>query len=171
MTAADPLRERLRELREGFDRAFAEPERQQAPPAAAYLAIRVGRAPYAVPLAQVAAVESGRAITRVPSDHAELLGITGLRGSCAAVFDLAALLGVAGPEPPRWLLLVRAAPVAFAFGAFEGQHALGAESLVGAAESGAGPQRALISGAARPVVDVVELARGLERRPRRSLGE
>jgi chemotaxis signal transduction protein len=112
-------RDRAAELRDAFDRGFAQPP---AGPAQAYtdrLRIRVGGAPYALPVAEIASLHVDLRIEPVPSGAATLLGVATIRSAIVAVHDLRALLGITGGGAPRWVVLARDA-VAFAFDSFDG---------------------------------------------------
>ena len=174
----DALRTRLIDLRESFDRSFSEPELERAAATLALLSIRVGRERYAVRLSDIGAIEADRTITPVPSEHSDLLGIAGVRGAVVAVFDLATLLDLPRSEGPRWLVLAKGAPLAFAFGAFEGQFVVSAAAVASAEAGRAGRvrdvvRRAASDGAASdadtqslPLIDIPALVAVLERRPR-----
>ncbi|HTV22254.1 MAG TPA: chemotaxis protein CheW [Polyangiaceae bacterium] len=169
MAPRDALENRLIELRQSFDRAFAEPlldERADA--TVELLAIRVGRDPYAVRLSEVGAIEADRTITPVPSDHAELLGIAGLRGTVVAVFDLARLLGAPEAEEVRWLLLAQGAPLAFAFSGFDGQLSVAPEAIIAADASQGSRVREVARGGglSLPVIALAGLIAALDGRPR-----
>ena len=109
-------------LREAFDRSFAE-----APPAATarpldFLTFRAGGDPYAVALADVAAIHRERKIVRLPNRSPELLGIAGFRGMMAPVYDIGALLGYPATPNATWLVIARGkSPVGLAFERFEAQ--------------------------------------------------
>lgn len=169
MASREGLAARLLELRQSFDRSFAEPLAEDGAEATLdLLAIRVGRDPYALRLGEVAALEADRTITPVPSEHPELLGIAGVRGGVVAVFDLGALLGAPRSEGLRWLVLAKGAPLAFAFSAFDGQLAVRPEALARADASRAGRVREVVQGGelSRPLVDLPALIAALEQRPR-----
>jgi chemotaxis signal transduction protein len=171
MPSSDALQTRLLELRQSFDRAFSEPLALGEDEATVeLLAIRIGRDPFALRLAEIAALEADRTITPVPSDHPELLGIAGVRGGVVAVFDLGALLGAARPEALRWLVLAKGAPLAFAFSAFDGQLVVRPEALASAEPGRGGRVREVAHGGglSLPVIDIPALIAGLERRPRAS---
>ncbi len=119
--AGSNVAERAAELRRDFDRGFAEPIRLDPVATEDLLAIRIGAQPYAIRLAEITGLFAGRKITRVPGGHAALSGIAGFRGTLLPVYDLALLLGHAGAQAPRWLVIAAAAPVALAFDTFEGQ--------------------------------------------------
>jgi chemotaxis signal transduction protein len=169
----ESLNARLLELRETFDRPFREPLVQQAEAPLELLSIWIGREPFALRLDDIAALEADRTITRVPSQHPELLGIAGVRGTLVAVFDLAALLDLPRPDAWRWLVLAKGAPLAFAFSAFERQLSVRREALARTEETSAGLLRAMVrvEGAlgeekALPLIDIPGLVVALERRPR-----
>src|SRR5688572_16100946 len=168
MATTDALRARLTDLRESFDRTFSEPVAEAAAPSVDLLAIRVGRDAFALRLSQIAALEADRAITAVPSDHAELLGVAGVRGALVAVFDLASMLGLPRSPATRWLVRAQGAPLAFAFDGFEGQLRVRAEDIASAEGGRAGRTRDVVQkdGAALPVIDLSALVEALERRPR-----
>ena len=115
--SAAALASQLEELRAAFDRTFAFAEQDQA--GAQYvdvLAIRVAEQGYALRLAEVLAVHAERKLVPVPSPAPELLGLVGLRGLVAPVYDLRRLLGHAAGPTPRWLALARGtSAIGFAF--------------------------------------------------------
>lgn len=117
----DSLQWRLMELREGFDRSFAEPLAPVGADKLDLLAIRVSGEPYVLRASEISAVQADRVVTPVPSQNGELLGIIGMRGSIVAVYDLAALLGCPSGDARRWFVVAKGTPLAFAFDAFEGQ--------------------------------------------------
>jgi chemotaxis signal transduction protein len=150
-------------LRDEFDRSFAE-----APPSMAtrtdFLAVRIGGDPYALALADVAALHHDHKVVPIPSRAAELLGIAGFRGLIAPVYDLGALLGYGRAPACRFLFLARGrAPVALAFERFEGHLRLGHE---GAVPATAGDRaRSHLCGAVRfhdAVVPLIDLGSVLE---------
>ena len=113
--------ERAAELRRDFDRGFAEPIRLDPIATEDLLAIRIGGQPHAIRLAEIAGLFAGKKITRVPGGHPALSGIAAFRGALLPVYDLALVLGHAGAQAPRWMVIVAALPVALAFDGFEGQ--------------------------------------------------
>jgi purine-binding chemotaxis protein CheW len=113
--------ERAAQLREAFDRAFAEPARLDRAAEQDLLAIRVGTQACALRLSDISGVFADRKITRVAGSSATLLGIAGFRGVIVPVYSLPALLDQTGSATLRWLVMAAAAPVALAFDAFEGR--------------------------------------------------
>jgi chemotaxis signal transduction protein len=170
MPTVEALNARLLALRQGFDRAFSEPVADAVVETLEVLDIRVGREHFALRVSEIAALEADRTITAVPSDHPELLGIAGVRGSVVAVFDLAALLDLPRVDASRWLVLAKGAPLALAFSEFIGQRALTPDAVARAAADQAGRVRELIrqDGAAVPLIHVPALVADLEKRSRRT---
>ncbi len=105
-------------LKREFDGAFAALPSSIAA-TEDFLAIRVAGDRYAVALAEVAGLHADRKVVPLPSRAPDLLGVAGLRGVLAPVYDLRLLLGYAGGSTPRWLLLTRADSVGLAFDQFE----------------------------------------------------
>lgn len=124
------LAQRAAELRSAFDRGFAAPLRVEGAVRHDLIAVRVGAEPCAVRLAEVTGLFADRKVTRVPGSNAALLGIAGFRGALLPVYSLPALLGHPGVSAPRWLLIAAAAPMAFAFDAFEGHLRVAADAIL-----------------------------------------
>ena len=156
------LQARLRALRSEFDQSFAVARKAPLAEGADYLLIRVAGEPYALRLAEVAALEADRSITPVPSANPALLGIAGLRGALVAVFDLARLLGHAAVEHPRWLVSIKGSHVAVAFAEFEAQRRLQIEALATATESGRQREVLRDAGLVRPIIELAALAASCE---------
>ena len=121
MDASPRLTERAAELRLAFDRGFAAPLRLDTAARQELLAIRIGAEPYVIRLSEISGLFAEKTITRVPGSAAALLGIAGFRGAIVPVYGLRTLLGHAGAQTPRWLVIAAAAQVALAFEAFDGQ--------------------------------------------------
>jgi purine-binding chemotaxis protein CheW len=121
MDASSRLADRAAELRSAFDRGFTAPLRVDTAAKQGLLAIRVGAEPYVVRLSEISGLFAEKTITRVPGGAAALLGIAGFRGAIVPVYGLRTLLGHAGTQTPRWLVIAASAQVALAFEAFEGQ--------------------------------------------------
>ncbi len=118
------------ELRATFDAAFAKAHAAEPPPELDLLEIRVAEHGYALRLSQVLALHADRKLAPVPGPRPELLGLVGMRGVVAPVYDLRLLLGYPATTPPRFVAQVRApAPFAVAFELFE-RHLRVAESDV-----------------------------------------
>jgi hypothetical protein len=93
---------RAAELRAVFDHGFAAPPPPLAPPQLDLLAIRCADHGFALRLSEVVAVYTERKIVPVPSPVPELLGLVGVRGLVAPVYDLRSLLGYGTGAAPRW---------------------------------------------------------------------
>jgi chemotaxis signal transduction protein len=125
---------RAQEMRDAFDRAFAEPVRFDATITEDLLAIRVGAEPCAIRMKQITGLFADKKITKVPGCDAALIGIAGFRGAVVPVYSLRALLGRTVFQPgggaPRWLVVVAGTPVALAFEAFDCQLRVAPESIL-----------------------------------------
>ena len=150
------------QLREQFDRSFAEPERTGGAASEPLLCIRIGGDPWAVRRADVRRLVAHGRIVPVPSTAPAMMGVLGLRGELIPVHSLRALLGYRAEPPSGWVIVARSAErLGLAFDFFEGQQIVPAEQL----SSAAGPRphvRAVVAagGAARSVLDldsIVEL--------------
>ena len=161
---------RAAELARAFDAGFAHAPEVATREQIDVLAIRLGNAPHALRLAQVAGLYARRAIAPLPSALPELLGLVSLRAAIVPVYDLAGLLGRPAQQAPRWLVLAATAPVALAFDTLDGYRRLAPEAIVtgpGEASAERGPELARVDGELRPMVDLRAL---LERIAARAAG-
>ncbi len=149
-------------LRAEFDRAFAHAHAAEAPPQLDLLLIRVAEHAYALRLDQVLAVLVDRKLVQAPGPRPELLGLVGVRGVVAPVYDLRRLLGYTAAAEPRWLALARgSAPFAVAFERFERHLRVPHSDVVVADANMAG--HAFASGSVRsgstalPVIDLLAI--------------
>jgi len=121
---ADPVASggRASALRRQFDASFAMAAAESAAERLdGVLAIRLGQDPYALRLTEILGLHADRNIVPVPSPVAALLGIVGLRGKMAPVYDLGVLLGYPPvAQSPRWMIVADAPPSAGAVGLFVG---------------------------------------------------
>jgi chemotaxis signal transduction protein len=126
--------ERALQMRREFDEAFARPVRTDEAQREKFLTIRAGGQTYAIRLSQIDGLFVDKKITPVPGGHVALLGIAGFRGAILPVYDLPCLLGAPSPQTPRWLTIVKAAPVVLAFDAFEAQLVASSDAVVAQAQ-------------------------------------
>lgn len=113
------MSERARELRQIFDRGFADAVVEK-PTTFDYLKIRVGGEPFAVALPEVAALHADLRIASMPSPAHELLGIAAVRTALVPIYDLRRAIGSSATLPPRWTILVAGGTAGFAFDGFDG---------------------------------------------------
>ena len=148
-------------LRRYFDESFAAPAASMTQPLEDFLAIRVGSDPYAFRLSEIAGLHAGVKIVPVPSPAVQLLGIVGIRGMMAPIYDLAALLRYRSSVNPRWFVIARAPhPVGFAFEAFESHLQVAPASLASGNRQDTGTGKAgkhlrgtvRTAGALRPII-------------------
>jgi purine-binding chemotaxis protein CheW len=147
------LVERAAELRTDFDRSFAAPLRADTAQKLDLLAVRVGSECCAIRLSDITGLFADRKITRVPGSNAALLGIAGFRGAVLPVYSLRTLLGRAGMQMPRWLVIAAAAPVALAFDVFEGHLRAAADAIL--------PQQSTMGGCAREFIRTADTVRSV----------
>lgn len=122
------MNDRVAELREAFDRSFAQAPSAQAAAAENLLAIKVGADRYLLRLAEISGLFADKRITWLPGPVPALLGIAGFRGSILPIYDLGMLLGCAKAAAPRWLVV--AAAVGLAFEGFDGYLSARPETIV-----------------------------------------
>jgi chemotaxis signal transduction protein len=95
-------------------------------------------------------------VTALPGPLSALLGVAGFGGTIVPVYDLAALLGHAIADRPRWLVLAAGTPaLALAFHHLDGHVQVTTDSII--AEAGARDcLRGMVTlpGGTRPIVDV-----------------
>jgi purine-binding chemotaxis protein CheW len=114
------LGHRVLELRDAFDRTFAEPARLHAEPEEELFGIVLAGSRYAVRLADASGLFTNKKIVRAPSRADNFLGIAGFRGTIMPVFDLSAVMGHARSTGARWLFVAAKTSIALAFDAFDG---------------------------------------------------
>jgi chemotaxis signal transduction protein len=152
-------------LRRDFDESFAAPAASLTQPLEGFLAIRVGSDPFAFRLSEIAGLHVGVKIVSVPSPAVQLLGIVGIRGLMAPIYDLALLLRYPPSVNPRWLVIARAPqPVGFAFEAFESHLQVSRASLTDGDDEDAGTGvtgrlRGMVraAGALRPIIHLAAM--------------
>jgi chemotaxis signal transduction protein len=132
-------------LRRRFDESFAAPAGSNPESVEGLLAIRLGADPCALRLSQITGLSAGLKIAPVPSPMASLLGIVGVRGVLAPIYDLGALLGYPRAAQPHWTVFVRAPQsVGFAFEIFESHLQISVTSVMAETVRAAGALRRMI---------------------------
>jgi chemotaxis signal transduction protein len=152
----DTVAARLAELRADFDRSFGRPARRHDEEDAELLAVRAGGRPYALRLSQTSGLFPDRPVTALPGPIAALLGVAGFGGAIVPVYDLAALLGHAVPDRPRWLVLAAGSPaLALAFHELDGHVRVPSGSIMAEGRAG-GILRGMVPlpGGTRSIVDL-----------------
>lgn len=160
--------ERFAELREAFDRSFAQTPIAEAVAVESLLAIRVGLDPYVLRMTEVAGLFADKKVTRLPSPVSELSGIAGFRGAVLPVYDLASLLGYPRPASPRWLVVIAVSPVALAFEEFDGYVTHREEAIAQEPQTGTrgGHVREVVQagGFVRPVISLASVLEWIRHR-------
>jgi len=152
------------QLRDEFDRSFAEPLRAEKARGLPALAIRVGSESedghrWVLPLDRISNVTKKRKIAFVPGGPPSQLGLSGVQGQLLAVHSLAGLLNypIAEPSETQWLAVIRSDEIAIALGfeKLDGQVRLPPESIQGANQATVVQLPNEMS--PRPMVDVAAL--------------
>jgi chemotaxis signal transduction protein len=158
-------------LRRLFDESFAAPAASRPERLEDLLAIRVGSDPYALRLSEISGLHVGVKIVPVPTRAEELLGIVGIRGMMAPIYDLAPLLGYPPTINPRWFIFARASqPVGFAFQTLESHLQIPRSSRVNDDGEDAGTVRSgrhmrgtvRASGALRPIIHLASVLKMIQ---------
>jgi chemotaxis signal transduction protein len=125
-------------LRAEFDAAFAHPPRSRQKEGEHLLLVGVAEQTWALRLAHVEALVSGKAVTPLPGPVTMLRGIAGVRGQLVPVYDLASLLGYPLPARAPWLVLVGggAAQLGLAFATYHGHRRVVASAIASATTEG-----------------------------------
>jgi purine-binding chemotaxis protein CheW len=118
-TLTPSLADRVAELRDSFDRAFAEPATSAVAERLDLIVVQVGDERFAMRVADIAGLHADVAVTPCPGPLRELVGIVGFRGAVLPLYDLGLLLGVPGAAG-RWLVLTADNEAALSFTAFGG---------------------------------------------------
>lgn len=158
---------RAAELRDAFDRSFAEPLPSGPPLLIDLLAIRMGEERCALFLSEIAGLYADRKVTPVPGGAHALLGIAGFRGVIAPVYDLQVLLGYPAAEAARWLVMAARERAAFAFTTQEGQLRVSPEMIV-SEQSGRPSRRHVrkfvrVAGGLHPIIDLSSVLEAVRR--------
>lgn len=115
-----PAADALEQLRHAFDSGFGLAPHVVEDQFEDLLAIRVGGAPYAMRLSEIAGIYVDKHITALPGAPAELIGLAGFRSTIVAVYDLRRLLDLEPAGSCAWLVLASANPcVGLAFDQLE----------------------------------------------------
>ena len=108
------------ELREAFDRSFAEAAAGVVHVWHEFLRIRLAGAAYAIRLRDIASIHVDIHIEPVPSRSGALLGIAAVRSIIVPVYDLRAIIGVPTSRTARWMVIVSNLARAYSFDGFDG---------------------------------------------------
>jgi chemotaxis signal transduction protein len=111
MSTPEGLRQRITDLREAFDRSFAEPVHQQPSEVVDLLAIEIGDDSYAIRLDAIGGLAADRPLAALPGAPPALLGVATFRSAIVPVYDLGRLLGFARSTSPRWTVIAAGQPV------------------------------------------------------------
>lgn len=158
--------ERVRALREDFDRSFSLAPSQELEGFESFIAVRLGGDPYLLRIHDVAALATRPRIVPLPSRRPEFLGLTSHGGSLAALFSLSLLLGYGrSSSPARWFILTRQAnTLALGLEEYDGYARVRISELHAVSEAAQRPfavQAAGHAGGVRLIVDVPRIVQAL----------
>ena len=162
------------ELRQAFDRSFADVPSVDGTGVQDLLDLRFGTAGYALRLGDLAALVADVQITPVPTSVPELLGIAAIRGSMLPVYDLGAILGHPGESNLRWTAVAAGnSPVGLAFARFEGHLRVRVDAIAADVRSGASHVREVVhlEAGVRSIVSVVSVLDAITNRVRAVYGK
>lgn len=164
------INDRATELREAFDRSFAQAARADPGAVESLLAIRVGADRYGLRLGELSGVFADKKITRLPGPVSQLLGLAGFRGAILPVYDLGMLLGAPKALAPRWMVVAAAARIGLVFEGFDGYLSVGDAVIVPEAQTevAEGHVREIVRTDARPIICVASILEAIGRSSRRS---
>lgn len=111
---------RATDLRDEFDRSFADAPPEERSALVDLLGVRIGGEPYALPLAQISTVLLDARVTPLPTRSASLLGVTLVRALLVAVYDLRVALGARSDLAPRWIAVAAHHASGYAFDGLDG---------------------------------------------------
>ena len=158
---------RADDLRSAFDRSFADAPRLATDIPVDLLAIRVAGDAYAIRLVEVAGLFVDRAVTPLPTNAPDLLGIAGFRAALVPVYDFGGLLGYPGRDTARWMVLtVGDRPVGLVFDVFE-RHFRVSQSALASDDSRAHRhvrQVVRTADGVRPVIDIPSVLEAIKAR-------
>lgn len=133
------------DLRESFDRMFAEAPRFDAASSDDdLLAITIEEHSYALRLSELSGLYPDKKIERLPASVPALVGLVGLGTTLLAVYDLGALLGYPRASASRWLAVIAGAQVAVSFQQFDGFLRLPRKAITQAAFAGGAGRTQLV---------------------------
>ena len=157
-----------RELREAFDRGFAEAISPQRFSHSDLLCIAVGGESYAIRIVDIASLHAGLRVVALPSRAPELLGVAAIRANVVPIYDLATALGLSGGAPPRWMVLHRAAQAGFAFEHHDGHVRIADGSTSATSRRGHIVGQVPVDGRPRLVIDLDSVLTAIETRTNQS---
>jgi purine-binding chemotaxis protein CheW len=142
------------ELREQFDRSFAQPPSPVAAATENLLLLRAGGRELALRVSEISAVRRCPAFTPLPGGAATLLGVGAAQGRLLGIHSLAALIGEAPDSSHlRWIVICDEA-VALAFDELEGLARVAASAIHRGPEGGSTQELVELPGSRRELISL-----------------
>jgi len=158
------------EMRQAFDQVFAAPDLIETTDYDDFLAIRVGRRPFALRVTELARIEVGRKIVALPGGDTWLLGLANSQGKLTPVYSLEFALGFDRTiSQKNWLAICgREEQLGLVFDALEGYLRIPRKDIfsTGAAESKRKHDQYTVRGGGelRPVVHLPSIVAAVRER-------
>jgi chemotaxis signal transduction protein len=165
--AGAQLSGRAAELRQAFDRSFAEARALETAETTDLLAVALSGVPHALRLNEVGGLFADKRVRAFPSRIPELRGIAAFKRAMLPLFDLGALLGYPPSNSARWIVVSAQCPLAFTIAEFQGHLRLPASAIIPAEGAGRRDDQgetAIDGGILRPLVNLHSIANAVHAR-------
>ena len=106
----DEIAEHRERLARAFDREFALPIATEHRELRDFLVVRLGTHWYAVRVDELSGVQAKKTVQALPDAPRHCVGLAGVRGRAAVIYDLGALLGSPSPDRLSWFFQTKADP-------------------------------------------------------------
>ena len=106
----DEIAEHRERLARAFDAGFALPVTTRHRELSDFLVVRLATHWYAVRVDELSGVQAKKLVQPLPDAPPQCVGLAGVRGRVAAIYDLGSLLGSPGAEASSWFLQTKADP-------------------------------------------------------------
>lgn len=106
----DEIAEHRERLARAFDSGFALPIVTEHRELTDFLVVRLGAHSYAVRVDELSGVQAKKTVQPLPDAPPHCLGLAGVRGRVAVIYDLGALLGSPSPDRLSWFFQTKADP-------------------------------------------------------------
>jgi chemotaxis signal transduction protein len=128
--------ENIEELRRSFDQRFAAPHSAPSSQCEDFLAVRIGKRPYAFRAVELARIEPLGRIAALPGGNPWLVGLANSKGKLIPVYSLELALGFDQlSDENNWIAICREESLGLAFNTVDGYLRIPLVDIVGAGGS------------------------------------